>query len=562
MKHILTIVALLLGSSAPAQYPAGSGTGPQQHGPMRGAHPLPAAAHVAHPDPGSRGSAPINDDCTDAITLTVHPYGSCPDSSTAGDNTDATHNINEPTCDNPESSLQDVWYTFTTGAEYSVIITLTPDSDMTDWRVGIYDGCGGNGVYCIAQPIGGNVFPLLPNTTYWLSVWTNNDYGTTGAFELCVEAGPPPPPNDLCSSVVPQPMGVGDTWAFTGDATGATNTEEVAWNSVWHAVTLTGPADLTIDFCGSAAYDLWGNFYRTIYLTCPPNITDRVWAGSYNTTTCTDGRLTLCYAKLAAGTYYLPVAPPIEPGDGYIMNVRADAFGSHAPSNDECAGALPLNVGALCNPVNYLPECATQSLPAIDCGIEGANANDDVWYSFTAPDNLVTLAVFAHTYDHSPVIDVYSGACGALAPYDCVDAAAEDSVAQLTLIGLSQGETYYFRVYNGFGTTPLDNASYELCVVEGEEVIIGVQEGVFAEGGGLYPNPSNGDFTLHVGARSTAVSLSVIDMTGRWVIAQRSIVTNGQVSVEGAGALVPGIYIVRSDDGVTTTDHRLVVQDR
>ncbi len=188
----------------------------------------------------------------------------------AGDNTDATYNIDEPSCDNPESPLQDVWYTFTTGAEYSVVITLTPGTGMTDWRVGIYDACGGSSVYCIAQPTGANVFPLLPGTTYWLSVWTNNDYGTAGAFDLCVEAVPPPPANDLCSNVLPLSMGVGDTWAFTGDATGGTNTEEIAYNTVWHAVTLTEPADLTIDFCGSAAFDLWGNFYRSIYFTCPP----------------------------------------------------------------------------------------------------------------------------------------------------------------------------------------------------------------------------------------------------------------------------------------------------
>jgi hypothetical protein len=283
-----------------------------------------------------------------------------------------------------------------------------------------------------------------------------------------------------------------------------------------------------------------------------------VWAGSYDVTTCADDRLTLYYAKLDARTYYLPAAPPIVAGDGYIMNVRADTYGSHAPSNDECAGAIPLNVGTVCNPVNYLPECATQSLPAIDCGVPDANANDDVWYSFTAPDNLVTLAVFAQSFGYSPVIDVYSGTCGALTSFDCVDVAAQDISAQLTLFGLNAGATYYFRMYNGYGTTPLDNASYDLCAVEGDEVVIGVAGDVKLPGRGVFPNPGNGDFTVRTDAPNNA-HVTLIDAVGRnvRVDALRGI---GQITVHGAGLLQPGSYVLSINDGRTVELHRLVVQ--
>jgi hypothetical protein len=265
MKHILLILLTLLAASTSAQnqpgYEAGS--------------PIPALSrgsrHIAanHAPAISRGDAPINDNCVDAIAITVHPNGSCPGMTLTGDNTHAAQ-ANADICDFTESQIQDVWYTFTTGAEYNVIITLNPGNGMSDWALGIYDGCGGTSGYCIAQPIGALVYPLQPSTTYWLTVWSNNDYGTAGEFELCIEAAPAPPVNDLCSNVTPQPMGVGDTWAFNGDASGAANTENVAYASVWHAITLTEPADLTIDFCGSEAFDLWGFFYRSIYLTCPP----------------------------------------------------------------------------------------------------------------------------------------------------------------------------------------------------------------------------------------------------------------------------------------------------
>ncbi len=555
MKHFLIILTVLWVASASAQYPAGKEVSAPSHSLTRDA----AHSIGIHRPTYKLGSTPINDNCSDAIVLTVHPYGSCPGLSTAGDNTDATQ-ANSDICDITTSQIQDVWYTFTTGAEYSAIITLNPGNGMSDWALGIYDGCGGTAIYCIAQPIGALLFPLQPATTYWLSIWSNNDYGTTGEFDLCIEAPPAPPANDLCSDAVPQPMSVGDTWAFTGDATGAANTENVAYNSVWHAVTLTEPADLTIDLCGSDATDLLGLFYRSIYLTCPPNYVDRVWAGSYDVTTCVDDRLTLCYAKLDAGTYYLPVAPPIEAGDGYIMNVRADTYGSHVPSNDDCDGATPLIVGATCDLINYLPECATQTLPAIDCGVPDANANDDVWHSFTAPSDLVTLAVFAHSNGFSPVIDVYSGSCGTLSAYDCVDAAALDITAQLNLFGLNTGETYFFRVYNGYGTTPLDDASYDLCAVEGDEVVIGLEENVNTERLGLFPNPSDGNVTIQVDPRATVVDLTVVDGSGRIIVKDTSTrASGGSVVWELASVLSSGIYIVRVDDGLCLREHRLMV---
>lgn len=556
MKHLLFSIAALFSGSLAAQYPAVPEVGSPRSTLQR---PVTHSTGT-HVRDRSRGDAPVNDNCANAILITVHPYGSCPGMSLAGDNTDATQDPSDVLCDLAESQIQDVWYTFTTGAEYNVIITLNPGNGMSDWAMGIYDGCGGTSGYCIAQPIAALVYPLQPSTTYWLSVWSNNDYGTAGEFELCIEAAPAPPVNDVCSNVIPEPMGVGATLAFTGDATGAANTENVAYASVWHAVTLTEPADLTIDFCGSDAFDLWGEFYRTIYLTCPPNYVDRVWAGSYDVTTCTDDRLTLCYAKLDAGTYYLPVAAPIEAGDGYTMNVRTDAYGSHVPPNDECAGAIPLTVNATCDPANYLPECPSQSLPAVDCGVPNAAANDDVWYFFTAPSDVVTLAVFAHSNTYSPTIDVYSGNCGSLVPYECADAGGLDNTAQLILTGLTPDGTYFFRIYNGYGTTPLDDASYDLCAVEGDDLGIGVEENMNGTAPALFPNPSDGDFTMHVDVRIAAVDLHIFDMTGRAVFSERIPTRHGKILVHAASTLPSGLYTARTNDGERIHQAQLVIR--
>ena len=127
--------------------------------------------------------------------------------------------------------------------------------------------------------------------------------------------------------------------------------------------------------------------------------------------------------------------------------------------------------------------------------------------------------------------------------------------------GLTVGNTYYMRVYDYRSQYAWQDPAYDLCVVEGLGSGLGLAEGIGASQSTIYPNPTNGDFSVRVDPCATVVNINVIDATGRSVIARQRIPTNGQVRVEGAGALVPGIYIVRIDAGSTITDHRLVVQE-
>ncbi|HRF81595.1 MAG TPA: hypothetical protein PL070_16075, partial [Flavobacteriales bacterium] len=64
-----------------------------------------------------------------------------------------------------------------------------------------------------------------------------------------------------------------------------------------------------------------------------------------------------------------------------------------APANDNCSGAIPVAIGSFCNPLYYSSIGATESLPGIACGGFTGNANDDIWFSFTATNANMTIGV-------------------------------------------------------------------------------------------------------------------------------------------------------------------------
>src|SRR5690606_12061775 len=88
--------------------------------------------------------------------------------------------------------------------------------------------------------------------------------------------------------------------------------------------------------------------------------------------------------------------------------------------NDECADAIALTVNENqdCTSVTSGTLGATESAGGDDCS---GNANDDVWFSFTATSgthyvDILNVSPYADMY-HA----VYSGSCGALVNMVCSD---------------------------------------------------------------------------------------------------------------------------------------------
>ncbi len=135
---------------------------------------------------------PANDDCSGAEVLTVFEEGT--GTPTNGDNTTATTFTEVVFCDE-YGTINDVWYTFNSGAnvEVSIDIQLVDTDDAGPLNVAdyisfeAYETCGGEQLdYCGSD--GSNSFEVTPNTDYYLQLW--NDEVSTGTFTIQINDGP------------------------------------------------------------------------------------------------------------------------------------------------------------------------------------------------------------------------------------------------------------------------------------------------------------------------------------------------------------------------------------
>lgn len=150
--------------------------------------------------------------------------------------------------------------------------------------------------------------------------------------------------NDLCTSVTPDALAVGNTIVWTGDNTGATIDNDYVGGSifansgipaVWHAFTTSACADITIDYCDSDAS--WNEFWNALLLTCPGS-NSFIPTPQYNYSECANGNATMYFLNVPTGTYFFPVWTEDPGGIGpYTINVTATICGGSSAPNDNCA---------------------------------------------------------------------------------------------------------------------------------------------------------------------------------------------------------------------------------
>ena len=129
---------------------------------------------------------PDNDDCADAIALTVNEPDDCTGNETVGSTSQSTPS-NPDACEN---NSPDVYYSFNSGSNTEVIINLAAIT-ATDLVLSVFEeSCGSTAIFC---SINTNQSPLIdvnPSTTYYVRIhsFTNS---STGTFNLCVESVAP-----------------------------------------------------------------------------------------------------------------------------------------------------------------------------------------------------------------------------------------------------------------------------------------------------------------------------------------------------------------------------------
>ena len=133
---------------------------------------------------------PANDDCANAQSIAIQ----CPAAATAvsGTTANATEEaMADPSCDS--GTIQDVWYTFNSGNNSSVDLSVTLGT--ASWLGGeIHTTCGtpapgltvggtpGNCDFNLLTPAPTNISGLTPNTDYRLRLFSNVDFDIAGTF--------------------------------------------------------------------------------------------------------------------------------------------------------------------------------------------------------------------------------------------------------------------------------------------------------------------------------------------------------------------------------------------
>jgi hypothetical protein len=150
---------------------------------------------------------PANNDCVNASNLPVN--ASCV--LTSGTTIGATEDlIPDPSCD--PGNINDVWYTFNSGAYTSINITV--NLGTASWiGIEMFTACGtlapglslggnlGNCDFNTSTPNPTVVSGLTPNTVYRFRLFTNVTYDIAGSFTVCLTT-PPPPTVTVSSSTI------------------------------------------------------------------------------------------------------------------------------------------------------------------------------------------------------------------------------------------------------------------------------------------------------------------------------------------------------------------------
>jgi hypothetical protein len=508
----------------------------------------------------SYAQAPVNDNCSSAITLTSG--NTC--NSTTYSIRNATSSGLAPTaaCGGITNTAYDVWFTFqavnattsitlsTLGTQFNKLGSYTPYLEVLSGS-----SCSGFvslGCQAISTaPSRLTISGLTVGTFYYIRIYVLLNPTASGNgkwnFNICVQHQPA---NDDCTGAI----------NLTPGAT-CTNTAGTLDLATANAIGINTSCSMS-----GTSKDVWYKFtastttnYTVTLSNLGTNVTSpgiQIYSGSCGLLTylsCANGT-TLTSAVVIGVTYFVRIsnsAGADASGTGNVanFNVCLTTSSTVPPVNDDCTGAILLTSGTSCNNISGTLVNATISSTA--AGTCKSASSADVWYSFVAQSAYPTISLSSYTAKFGgvngakPTIDLYSGSCASLSSLGtCTNSGTFSVLSQVGGAGLTVGNTYYIRVgsSSATGNPAAGTYGFNICITDptGSATIdygksyINIKQNKYWNGGTVDP----GD-TLEI--RATLV----VGGTGSY----DSIAYYDTLRAGSGFALVPGSISLRTNEG-------------
>lgn len=437
----------------------------------------------------------------------------------------------------------DVWYKFiatmtshsltvTGSTGYDAVLEAFSGNCTALTSLGCKDNTGAGGTEAI------HLTGLTVGNTYFFRV---HDYHTgwgTSTFSICLTDAPAPA-NDDCSAAIPLSVSSTSICLAPYAGTSLYGTESMtgcagnADDDVWYKFVATANSH-SIDVTPSNGYDaavelFSGNCGSLVSMHCSDI------AGSGGDEIIHIGGFTI------GNTYYLRVYD-------YHLNSGTNTFTICIttppilpPANDDCAGAFNLPVTPNCQPTYTVVSSSGATESQSSCA---GYADDDIWFSFTAPTNQVAIHATGELVADA-VIELFSGNCSSLNSIGCIDNTPAGQTETLIGSGLTVGQVYYFRVYEyhntGGFTFTVNIDRMELNASASNSLIcLGQSVSLTASGTPTY-TWSNG---VNNGASFTPTATATYTATG---VGTGSCVNTATVTVNVSAPLTPSICMVTVD---------------
>lgn len=164
------------------------------------------------------------------------------------------------------------------------------------------------------------------------------------------------------------------------------------------------------------------------------------------------------------------------------------------PDNDNCVGATTAVVNNDDTCTQLTPGTILAATPSgVSNGSCAGDPNDDVWYEFTALNDVQVISLVNITggttnLDHA----LYEGSCGALTELSCTNGTSSITPS------LVVGNTYYIRIFSG-GSDDDESTTFDLCIRKAPSNLICENAENFCSVGGaltssnIFGIPSSGD---------------------------------------------------------------------